>query len=750
MKQKTRKPLAALLLCALLFSCALAEEPGSLESMLYAQQQEMIRNAIWSAPQTPSVESILFENRKEQLFVAPWGSDENDGTEEAPLRTLEAAIEAARMYGLSDGTIWLRGGRYEMYGTVRIDGAFPENVSIRAYPGEQAEIVGSDRIMGFAETTLCGVKVWQADVPYSELNALYADDGARQNARYPKTGMLQVANVEAIDGGLSSAASLKRFRAFYAEPGELPFDPTGCRIRLLHWWKDECTTVSKYIADMGYVLLNRRTSATIGIGDFYYFENVLDMPMEPGEWAFDVQAHQLYYCPKPGENIENTPLYAGVLTRLLDVSKVRNIAFEGITFTQTGWNYTKGNLEPDFAQAAYDAESMLCFSDCEGVSFINCTFRDTGGGCIRFGSQVKSAVVTDCDFQNIGAQAIFIEGKNLRDDALANTNFTITNNLVDGYGRVFLNAPAILVIHARYGVITHNTIRDGYYTAISAGWVWGDGYSATDYWTISDNLIENIGQGMLSDMGGIYLLGSQKHTVIEENLIRSVHHAPGGYGGRALFLDEGADGVTVRRNLCYDCSSQAYFQHNAGTNTLIENVFAYCWEGQVGLSDNDGEGTVVMERNVLVGEEPHVVVVGSTIEGALGDYRDFAASRPKVKQTGTVAYNAALGESPFFNPSQGNYSLIIDASLAEAGFADFSLDVGCTRLEGLPAGIVQIYEQPVETPMPQATDPAPQAAAEPEPQPVVTSEPAPSPQLQATPAPTDSSLQQTQVDVWVF
>ena len=60
---------------------------------------------------------------------------------------------------------------------LKIDGDFPQGVSIRAYPDEEPVIVGSDRISGWRETVLCGVDVWEADVAYSELNALYSDSG---------------------------------------------------------------------------------------------------------------------------------------------------------------------------------------------------------------------------------------------------------------------------------------------------------------------------------------------------------------------------------------------------------------------------------------------------------------------------------------------------------------------------------------------------------------------------------------------
>ena len=69
--------------------------------------------------------------------------------------------------------------------------------------------------------------------------------------------MLYVAAASELDGGFSSADALTNYSAFYLDAASLPFNPTGCRVRMLHWWKDECTTVAAYDASLGRVQLTR-------------------------------------------------------------------------------------------------------------------------------------------------------------------------------------------------------------------------------------------------------------------------------------------------------------------------------------------------------------------------------------------------------------------------------------------------------------------------------------------------------------
>ncbi|MCQ2462620.1 MAG: right-handed parallel beta-helix repeat-containing protein, partial [Clostridia bacterium] len=217
---------------------------------------------------------------------------------------------------------------------------------------------------------------------------------------------------------------------------------------------------------------------------------------------------------------------------------------------------------------------------------------------------VTNATVDSCIFENIGAQAVYIRGDNVEvDDPGVTKNITVNNNIISGYGRVFYNAVGILVIHANSVNVTHNEIHDGYYTAISVGWSWGYGYSVTYNNKICDNLIYNIGQGWLSDMGGIYTLGVQTGTVLSGNVIHNVAADPdeGGYGGWGIYLDEGSSGILVEKNLAYACGSDCYHLHYGENNTVRNNIFALSADSQIhAVSKGEGHKTADFTGNIVL------------------------------------------------------------------------------------------------------------------------------------------------------
>lgn len=84
------------------------------------------------------------------IFVSPSGNNSNPGTKDAPKRTVFGTGGAYSVCP-ADGTIVLRGGTYEE-GTTGGGHSTSRNVTIQAYPGEQAWFDGSVEVTGWSGT----------------------------------------------------------------------------------------------------------------------------------------------------------------------------------------------------------------------------------------------------------------------------------------------------------------------------------------------------------------------------------------------------------------------------------------------------------------------------------------------------------------------------------------------------------------------------------------------------------------------
>lgn len=103
---------------------------------------------------------------------------------------------------------------------------------------------------------------------------------------------------------------------------------------------------------------------------------------------------------------------------------------------------------------------------------------------------------------------------------------------------------------------------------------------------------------MLSDMGGIYLLGKQPGTLVADNKIHDITSAY--YGGWGLYTDEGSSYVTFERNLSYDCSDNCVHQHYGSLNTFRNNIFAFGNQQIIRITRFEEHVPALFEKNIYL------------------------------------------------------------------------------------------------------------------------------------------------------
>ncbi len=640
------------------------------------------------------------------LYVSPDAADNGKGTTESPI-SLTGAKEMLK--GLKNekatATVYLLGGTYCFDDVLCFNSEDMANVTYKAYDKENVVFSGAYEINGFKESEVNGVKVFTKELDTSQDNwyfkSLFSDNGEVNITRFPEEGYFTVKATAPEDDLWNEENRPWEFtygqRSFYANTEDIPskfHNEEDVSIRILHYWHDELMNIKSYNAETGKIGLSRPSTMEIRDIDRYYFENVFEALNEPGEWYLDKVSGILYYVPKEGEKADTLTLYGSNIDRLIDINGVDGITFEGVHFTRTDWVEPKADgfytgtwweeNDMDFPQAAMFVDGVVSVEYAENVHFKNCEFTNLGGTAVKMKFGVKNSSVENCYFENIAATAIYAGGENcLPEQDNYTQNITIKNNEIYKYGRKFFSAIGIHITFCDTAEVVNNEIHDGYYTGISVGWIWSYDYNATKNVKVSRNLIYNIGQGWLSDMGGIYMLGKQPGTVLSENVIHNVAADPGegGYGGWGIYLDEGSSYMTVEKNLVYACGNQSFNVHYGEGNVIRNNIAALSGEGLVspGVDRGETHATAVYYNNIFLTYNKAPIYIEMLNPSHFYD-------------NGNLMWSLTEGDELYFDTSENIYTLkmaqdkgfIHFPTVADPGFKD-ALNFDFTLAEDSPA-----------------------------------------------------------------
>ncbi|HEV7298464.1 MAG TPA: right-handed parallel beta-helix repeat-containing protein [Tepidisphaeraceae bacterium] len=568
-------------------------------------------------------------------------TDGDDTAPEGPWASLVGARDGLRRLrecGQLKGParVTVGGGRYAMREAIRFKVADGDTTYV-ADPNAPAIFDGAERIDGWTETTHAGCRAWVTTVPDVAANrwyfrSLFVRGSRRPRARLPKftADAKGVANVRRI-AELRYPENRKLFagdNVFKPAAGDVQDWPSliDAEIVLLHYWLETRLPSPRFDARTGWVRCGRRSVFNL-YESFnpklarYYVDNLYEALSEPGEWYLNRDTGQLTYLPLPDETLEDTEVLAPRLTEFVqvrgqaynrgallseptDVRPVKGLRFEGLTFRHADWYQPQAEMLPhtlgDFdiqevpigsaPQAAAHVPSVINLKFATHCAIDGCTIEHVGFSAVEMGPGCLDCSVLHNQFRQLGGGGIKIGGSEL-DGALTERTGRITtsDNTISYIGKVFHQSVGILLTNAHDCTIAHNEVAHSCYTGISCGWSWGYRRTVTQDIRIEKNLIRDIGEGVLSDNGGIYLLGVQPGTVVRGNHVCRVTAAD--YGGWGIYPDEGSAHLLIEGNWVHDTQGPMLNIHYGREIVIRNNVFARSTEG----------GTLCVGRG-----EPHI------------------------------------------------------------------------------------------------------------------------------------------------
>ncbi|MBX7104630.1 MAG: right-handed parallel beta-helix repeat-containing protein [Gemmataceae bacterium] len=574
----------------------------------------------------------------------------------APGQSIPAAL--AKLDG-KPGTVTLAPGRHELPTPLHLTSAH-SGITLRG-PGAT---LSAGRLVRSWKANADGT--WNAPLPdgVTSVPHLRVGEAVRQPRRTPTAGWHRMVAVPGLELKPSKSTRCDRFQF---REGEI--DPAwagrGGEIVVLHYWVSGSYRLKAVEGSVSVLdRLSKRSFHEVTSGKAYarwYARNVPG-PLAPGEFFADTVARTLTYRPATGEDLTRDEVIVPALSQVLACDGVKGATIEGLTLADAMAEPPAGSPWDEQGAAAVPGNVVTRMS--RDVRFARCKFLALGGYGLECADGSQDIEVSRCEFRDLGAGGVKISGGTADSPQERRTgSVSVSDCDLVRLGRRWHAGIGILLMHADRCTIKHNHIRDLYYSGISVGWVWGYGPSVANNNRVEKNHIHTIGQGMLSDMGGVYTLGISPGTVVRGNVIHDIESFD--YGGWGLYTDEGSTGIVMEGNLVYRTKSAGFHQHFGKDNIIRGNVFAFGRAAQLMRTRAEPHRSFTLEKNVVVWNSGSLFASNWTGDGfacdgnlywRIGGTPEFPGGLAAWRKRGFDCHSE-IADPGFRAPEQGDFTL---------------------------------------------------------------------------------------------
>ncbi len=547
------------------------------------------------------------------------GDDSNEGTEDAPLKTIYEARDRVRKVNktmMNDIHVYIRGEHYldktfEL--GVEDSGMNNHRVIYTSWGDEKPTLTMGKKFTGFtlhdAEKNIYKIHVGNSESRQAYFNDIrgirarnvagfkepvYVSDSKDIIFHTKNTEFLDFKYPTEIEGIWHSNWRMGRFILEYMDK----LDDETIEIKLNRAYFAAVVTDSN---SWGWSVNNSKSYPS-------YLENAYEFLDQPSEWYLDTHEDYLYYIPREGEDMSTMVLTLPVGEEMIQVvskdpeKPVRNLTFDNIEFAETGWMRPSKNGGLAMSQSAdirTNAEGVIkhaiLFQNARYVNFTNNKLTRLGGSGMVASGGIQHFNVMGNEFFNISGAGLswgqpitskYLSGLYYKDLELPEKPLwsawnQIHNNFFYGCALEYESAASMSMGYPRHTSVRYNYFGTSSYSAIHGGWGWINyritGNNMLDF-DISHNYFSENMNGRLYDGGCIYwCCASNNDAQVEEEkynrIYRNYFENPrNAYG--AVYPDEGSKGWMVEENVT-DMSDVKNWRFNYDTS--VYDTTKMCW-----------------------------------------------------------------------------------------------------------------------------------------------------------------------------
>ena len=669
---------------------------------------------IVAAQESPAKTASKVVQGTREIHVSPQGNDKNDGSAANPVASLQIAQLLART--ARGTTVVIHGGIYRL--ERRLDFTQEdEGVEFRAAAGEKV-VITSDRKLDLKWQPFRD-GIWQADLGmqiYShpnrakearfqsllQVDELFVNGQRQRMARYPNFDP----EIRPF-GGFAADANSRERAAHWS-------NPAGGYLHALHpgAWGGIHFGISGKDKN-GDLRLDGGQQNNRGSGmhkQHRYVENIFEELDAPGEWFYDRPTNTLFFFPPEGLDLANATVEFPTSSQLIRIDgtqkqPVKNVTLRGLTFRHAARTFMQTKeplLRSDWTIAREGAVFLAGTEDC---SLVDCEFDQIGGNAIFVSKYNRRVRIVGCDIRDTGASAVAFIGDPLavrsplfeygqrqsleridqepgpQTDSYP-ADCLVEDCLIRGIGLVEKQAAGVQIAMSSGITVRHCSIYDASRAGINIGdGCWGG--HLIEHCDVFDTVQETGDHGSFNSWGRDRYWGLQnaaieslpelakldavKPTVLRHNRWRCDH-------GWDVDLDDGSSNYEITNNVFLHggLKLREGFHRRVTNNIGVGCGFhPHVWYHIKG----DGISNDEVTRNIWAGAHAPAIMPS----GKWGREIDFnlfttsEADRLKFAANGCDAHSLT-GDPLFTNREAGDYRVNDESPAIKLGFQNFSMD----------------------------------------------------------------------------